>query len=77
VIFTADLVHDSASHATASKMIALAHLLDLSVVTEGVETAAPRDEALLMGRECSAGCSFARPMSAESLDDLMIEAAAV
>ena len=43
--FTADLVHDPASHAIASKMIELAHLLDLSVVTEGVETAAQRDEA--------------------------------
>jgi len=76
-IFTADLVHDSASHAIVSKMIELAHLLDLSVVTEGVETAAQRDEALLMGSECYQGYYFARPMSAESLDDLMIEAAAV
>jgi diguanylate cyclase (GGDEF)-like protein len=76
-IFTADLVHDSASHAIVSKMIELAHLLDLSVVTEGVETAAQRDEALLMGSECYQGYYFARPMSAESLDDLIIEAAAV
>jgi diguanylate cyclase (GGDEF)-like protein len=76
-IFTADLVHDSASHAIASKMIELAHLLDLSVVTEGVETADQRDEARRMGSECYQGYYFARPMSAESLDDLMIEAAAV
>ena len=76
-IFTADLVHDPASHAIASKMIELAHLLDLSVVTEGVETAAQRDEALLLGSECYQGYYFARPMSAESLDDLMIEGAAV
>jgi diguanylate cyclase (GGDEF)-like protein len=76
-IFTADLVHNSASHAIASKMIELAHLLDLSVVTEGVETVAQRDEALLMGSECYQGYYFARPMSAESLDDLLIEAAAV
>jgi diguanylate cyclase (GGDEF)-like protein len=76
-IFTADLTHDSASHAIASKMIELAHLLDLSVVTEGVETAAQRDEALLMGSECYQGYYFARPMSAERLSDLLIEAAAV
>jgi diguanylate cyclase (GGDEF)-like protein len=76
-IFTADLVHDSSSHAIASKMIELAHLLDLSVVTEGVETAAQRNEARRMGSECYQGYYFARPMSAESLDDLMIEAAAV
>jgi EAL domain-containing protein (putative c-di-GMP-specific phosphodiesterase class I) len=76
-IFTADLVHDSASHAIASKMIELAHLLDLSVVTEGVETVAQRDEALLMGSECYQGYYFARPMSAERLNELLIEAAAV
>jgi EAL domain-containing protein (putative c-di-GMP-specific phosphodiesterase class I) len=76
-IFTADLVHDSASHAIASKMIELAHLLDLSVVTEGVETAAQRDEARRMGSECYQGYYYARPMSAESLDDLMNEAAAI
>jgi diguanylate cyclase (GGDEF)-like protein len=76
-IFTADLVHDPASHAIASKMIELAHLLDLSVVTEGVETAAQRDEARHMGSECYQGYYFARPMSAESLDELMIEMAAV
>ena len=76
-IFTADLVHDPASHAIASKMIELAHLLDLSVVTEGVETAAQRDEARHMGSECYQGYYFARPMSAENLDELMIEMAAV
>jgi diguanylate cyclase len=76
-VFTADLVHDQASHAIASKMIELAHLLDLSVVTEGVETAAQRDEAHLMGSECYQGYYFARPMSAESLDELMLEVAAV
>ena len=75
-IFTADLVHDPASHAIASKMIELAHLLDLSVVTEGVETAAQRDEARHMGSEYYQGYYFARPMSAESLDELMTEVAA-
>ena len=58
-------------------MIELAHLLDLSVVTEGVETAAQCDEARHMGSECYQGYYFARPMSAESLDELMIEMAAV
>jgi EAL domain-containing protein (putative c-di-GMP-specific phosphodiesterase class I) len=46
-------------------------------VTEGVETAAQRDEARRMGSECYQGYYYARPMSAESLDDLIIEAAAV
>jgi diguanylate cyclase (GGDEF)-like protein len=75
-LFTADLVHDPASHAIASKMIELAHLLDLSVVTEGVETADQCDEARLLGSECYQGYYFARPMSAGSLDELMAEVAA-
>ena len=76
-IFTADLLHDAASHAIAGKMIELAHLLDLSVVTEGVETAAQRDEAGRLGSECYQGYYFARPMTAGSLDELMVELAAV
>jgi diguanylate cyclase (GGDEF)-like protein len=76
-IFTADLVHDQASRAIASKMIELAHLLDLTVVTEGVETAAQRNEADRMGSESYQGFYFARPMSADSLDELMSEPAVV
>src|SRR5450756_1154205 len=49
--FTADLVHDEASHAVVTKVIELAHMLDLSVVTEGVETAAQRAEAATLGSE--------------------------
>jgi diguanylate cyclase len=54
-IFTADLMRDAASHAIVTKVIELAHLLDLSVVTEGVETAAQRSEADVLGSECYQG----------------------
>ena len=47
------------------------------MVTEGVETAEQRDEADIMGSESYQGYYFARPMSAEGLDELMIEVAAV
>ena len=73
-IFTADIVHDESSHAIATKMIELAHLLRLSVVTEGVETAAQCEEARRLGSDSCQGYFFARPMSAASLDDLMAEA---
>ena len=73
--FTADLVHDQASHAMVTKIIELAHMLDLSVVTEGVETAAQCAAASLLGSEFYQGYYFARPMSAECLDGLLLSAA--
>jgi EAL domain-containing protein (putative c-di-GMP-specific phosphodiesterase class I) len=73
--FTADLVHDPASHAIVTKIIELAHLLDLAVLTEGVETAAQRAEAVALGSEYYQGYYYARPMAAKSLDHLMKEAA--
>ncbi len=73
--FTADLIHDQASHAMVTKIIELAHMLDLSVVTEGVETAAQCAAASLLGSEFYQGYYFARPMSAECLDHLLLAAA--
>jgi diguanylate cyclase (GGDEF)-like protein len=66
--FTADLVHDQASHAIVTKTIELAHMLDLSVVTEGVETAAQCAEAAMLGSEYYQGYYSARPMSAHTFD---------
>jgi len=73
--FTADFIHDQTSHAMVTKIIELAHMLDLSVVTEGVETAAQCAAASLLGSEFYQGYYFARPMSAECLDGLLVAAA--
>jgi diguanylate cyclase (GGDEF)-like protein len=75
--FTADLIHDQASHAMVTKIIELAHMLDLLVVTEGVETAAQCAAASLLGSEFYQGYYFARPMSAELVDGLLLAAAPV
>ena len=69
--FTADLIHDPASHAIVTKIIELAHMLDLAVVSEGVETAAQRAAVSLLGSEFYQGYYFARPMSAESVGSLL------
>jgi diguanylate cyclase (GGDEF)-like protein len=74
--FTADLVHDPVSHAIVTKTIELAHMLDLSVVTEGVETAAQCAEATTLGSEYYQGYYFARPMSADSFDGWIAAAVA-
>jgi EAL domain-containing protein (putative c-di-GMP-specific phosphodiesterase class I) len=73
--FTADLIHDQASHAMVTKIIEFAHMLDLSVVTEGVETAAQCAAASLLGSEFYQGYYFARPMSAECVEGLLLAGA--
>jgi diguanylate cyclase (GGDEF)-like protein len=70
--FTADLLHDPASHAIVTKIIELAHMLDLAVVSEGVETAAQRAAVSRLGSEFYQGYYFARPMSAESVGHLLV-----
>jgi len=55
-----------------SKIVAavvdLAHSLDMTVVAEGVETAAQHEAVAALGCDTSQGYYFARPMSADALD---------
>jgi EAL domain-containing protein (putative c-di-GMP-specific phosphodiesterase class I) len=66
--FTAELSHDRASHAIVGKVIELAHMLGMRVVTEGVESVEQLHEISLLGSEFSQGYYFARPMTADDLD---------
>jgi diguanylate cyclase (GGDEF)-like protein len=75
--FIADLGRDQASHDIVSKIIELAHLRHISVVTEGVETAEQLHEVGMLGSESCQGFYFARPMSADSLDIMTTEDALV
>jgi diguanylate cyclase (GGDEF)-like protein len=63
--FIADLGRDAASHAIVTKIIELAHLLNISVVSEGVETEEQNDEVRLLGSDFSQGFYIARPMAAD------------
>ena len=65
--FISDLAEDAASHAIVSKIIELAHLLDLSVISEGVETAEQLREVSTLGSDFCQGFYFARPVSADLL----------
>ena len=47
-------------------------MLDLAVVSEGVETAAQRAAVSRLGSEFYQGYYFARPMSAESVGHLLV-----
>jgi diguanylate cyclase (GGDEF)-like protein len=69
--FVADLAHDPASHAIVVAVVELAHMLGMTVVAEGVETAEQRLELAALGCDFCQGFFFARPMSADALDHLM------
>jgi EAL domain-containing protein (putative c-di-GMP-specific phosphodiesterase class I) len=69
--FIADLVHDRASHAIVVAVIELAHMLDKTVVAEGVETTEQHGELASLGCDACQGFLFARPMSADTFDTLI------
>ena len=69
--FIADLPHNVSSHAIVSKTIEMAHLLDLVVVCEGVETEAQHDIIAELGSDFCQGFYFAKPMSVDCLEGQM------
>jgi EAL domain-containing protein (putative c-di-GMP-specific phosphodiesterase class I) len=62
-----DLAQEKASHAVVSKIIELAHVLDLSVISEGVETAEQHHQVTTLGSDFCQGFYFSRPVSADLL----------
>ena len=68
--FIARLNESDASHAIVGKTIELAHLLHLLVVCEGVETAEQGLEVSALTSDFSQGFYFAKPMTAEMVDDV-------
>jgi diguanylate cyclase (GGDEF)-like protein len=69
--FTANIRESKASHAIMAKTIELAHLLDLVVVCEGVETAEQNRKVTALAADSSQGFYLSRPMTAEMVDDLV------
>jgi EAL domain-containing protein (putative c-di-GMP-specific phosphodiesterase class I) len=67
-VFVAHLAEDPASKTIVTAVIALAHDLGMTVVAEGVETAAQHHELTALGCDACQGYYFARPMSASSFD---------
>jgi EAL domain-containing protein (putative c-di-GMP-specific phosphodiesterase class I) len=64
-----------ASHTIVIAVIQLAHDLDMTVVAEGVETAAQHLEVIRLGCDSCQGFYFARPMGAANLEALMEDGA--
>jgi diguanylate cyclase (GGDEF)-like protein len=70
-IFIAKLSAQPASQTIVTAIIQLAHSLGITVVAEGVETAAQHQELIKLGSDSCQGFYFARPMPASSLDALI------
>jgi len=66
--FVADLGHDPASHAIVASVVELAHMLGMSVVAEGVETAEQHERLATLACDACQGFYFARPISAGDVD---------
>ena len=58
--------------AVVRAMVGLAHDLGLSVSADGVETAAQADALLAIGCQCQQGHLWASPMTADSLEELIV-----
>ena len=61
--FTANLPTDRATRSITSAMIDLSHVLDLTVVAEGVETARELSEVEGLGADQAQGFHFSRPLA--------------
>jgi diguanylate cyclase (GGDEF)-like protein len=65
--YVSDLGQDETCRAIVSKIIELAHLLGLTVISEGVETVEQYRQVAKLGSDFCQGFYFARPASAELL----------
>jgi EAL domain-containing protein (putative c-di-GMP-specific phosphodiesterase class I) len=72
--FIAHLTEDSASRSIVEKTIELAHLLELTVVCEGVETAEQDRQVVALTSDFCQGFYFSRPMTADMLDQVKVTA---
>jgi diguanylate cyclase (GGDEF)-like protein len=69
--FIAKLSDRPSSQAIVTAMIGLAHGLDMTIVCEGVETAAQRKKVALLGADRCQGYYFAKPMTATKISPLI------
>ena len=68
--FVCDLEHDAASHAIVYTIVELAHVLGMTAVAEGVETAEQHQLLRSIGCDFCQGFYFAYPLPADDLDAL-------
>src|SRR5262249_41622964 len=67
--FLKDVEHDRRSRALVEAIISMAHGLDIRVIAEGIESAGQARLLRTLGCDEGQGYLFARPMSAEQLEE--------
>jgi EAL domain-containing protein (putative c-di-GMP-specific phosphodiesterase class I) len=72
--FVAGLPHDHYDRALVQAVLTIATALDLSVVAEGVETAAQARSLLDLGCQVAQGYYFHRPLTPEAFEAALIAA---
>ncbi|NIA55074.1 EAL domain-containing protein [Massilia sp. TW-1] len=70
--FVRDILVDPNDASIARSIVALAQALGLSIIAEGVETAAQRDKLLELGCPRFQGYLYGRPMPVADFDDLVV-----
>jgi EAL domain-containing protein (putative c-di-GMP-specific phosphodiesterase class I) len=65
--FIAQLAQDSRDSEIVAAVTGMAHALGMTVVAEGVETEAQRDELIAIGCDAAQGYLFARPLAPDAL----------
>jgi diguanylate cyclase (GGDEF)-like protein/PAS domain S-box-containing protein len=69
--FVRNLVSEPGANALSESIIVMGHKLGLTVVAEGVETAAQRDFLITAGCDSAQGYLFSRPIPPEEFDALL------
>jgi EAL domain-containing protein (putative c-di-GMP-specific phosphodiesterase class I) len=69
--FVNDLTHNAGSEAIVRAIIALSASMTLTVVSEGVETEAQKEQLLAMGCHLLQGYLIARPMALDAMEALL------
>ncbi len=67
-LFVCDVAHSPKARDLVEAVVRLAHVLDMRVVAEGVETREQRDTLVALGCDELQGYFFARPMPARHID---------
>ena len=72
--FVAEIHEGARESAIVSAVVDMSRALDALVLAEGVETEAQLDQVMALGCDFAQGFYFSRPVPAEQIDELLLQA---